>query len=190
MLRKLIFLGIAVGSAGAVPAVYQTNSDRFHELIRLVLSNDTPGQDRPQPTRVSASRLEFKGETSVLLGRKVRIAADARGHYMGRFKLNGREVSALVDTGATFIAINSSLARRIGLQLAPNDFKYEVSTANGKTRAAAVRIGTLQIGRIHVEDVEAAVLDDRALDGVLIGMSFLKRLSRYHVEGGALVLEQ
>ena len=70
------------------------------------------------------------------------------------------------------------------------DFKYTVRTANGETRAAGVTIERLQIGRILVEDVEAVVLDDKALDGTLIGVSFLKRLAKYQVENGALLLVQ
>ena len=51
-------------------------------------------------------------------------------------------------------------------------------------------IERLQIGRILVEDVEAVVLQDKALDGTLIGVSFLKRLAKYQVENGALLLVQ
>ena len=51
-------------------------------------------------------------------------------------------------------------------------------------------IDRLQIGRISVEDVEAVVLDDSALSGTLIGVSFLNRLAKYQVEDGALLLVQ
>ena len=43
-------------------------------------------------------------------------------------------------------------------------------------------IDNLQIGRISIESVQAIVLDDKALDGTLIGMSFLKRLDKFEVE--------
>jgi len=51
-------------------------------------------------------------------------------------------------------------------------------------------IDNLQIGRIYVESVQAIVLDDKALDGTLIGMSFLKQLSKFQVEDGSLLLVQ
>ena len=104
---------------------------------------------------------------------------------MGEFKLNGRQVKALVDTGATLVAINASTAKRIGITLSPADFKYQVDTANGTARAASAMIDNLQIGRIYVESVQALVLDDKALDGTLIGMSFLKRLGKFEVADGA-----
>ena len=51
-------------------------------------------------------------------------------------------------------------------------------------------IDNLQIGRIYIEGVQAIVLDDKALDGALIGMSFLKRLDKFEVADGELVLTQ
>jgi aspartyl protease family protein len=38
--------------------------------------------------------------------------------------------------------------------------------------------------------VPAVVLEDSALSGTLVGMSFLKRLSKYQVQNGAMVLQQ
>ncbi len=36
------------------------------------------------------------------------------GHYEGTFKMNGKPVKAMVDTGASLVAINVSTARRLG----------------------------------------------------------------------------
>ncbi|WP_421930281.1 retropepsin-like aspartic protease family protein [Nitratireductor rhodophyticola] len=191
MFRKMIMLGVVVGAAAGVPALYQSNPDFYRGLLQAALSGS--GDDAPEElavARPSSGATEIRGETSVLLGKKVSIAADNTGHFVGRFKLNGREMSAMIDTGATYVAINRETARRIGVQLSSSDFKYEVNTANGKVRAAAAAIESLQIGRIYVENIDAVVLDDRALDKVLIGMSFLGRLSRFEVENRALVLEQ
>ncbi|MBL8583528.1 MAG: TIGR02281 family clan AA aspartic protease, partial [Rhizobiaceae bacterium] len=84
----------------------------------------------------------------------------------------------------------ASTARRIGLPIGPADFVHEVSTANGRTRAAVARIRELQLGKVVVNDVDTVVLDDAALSQTLIGMSFLSRLSKYAVEDGALLLAQ
>ena len=77
-----------------------------------------------------------------------------------------------------------------GIVIGPADFRYTVETANGKVPAAAAKIDTLQIGRIVVEDVDAVVLADKALGETLIGVSFLKRLGRYQVEGDTLFMMQ
>ena len=187
MLRKLLILGVCAGASAAIPILYERNPDAVHGLLRSAVEAEAP-----QPVALAEIRTAqpIAPATEVLLGRKVRISADPRGHFNADFKLNGRSIDAMVDTGATLVAINLSTARRIGIQLTPADFKYEVNTANGKTRAASATIERLQIGRILVENVDAVVLDDKALDGTLIGVSFLNRLAKYQVENGALLLVQ
>ncbi len=180
MLRNLVILGFAAASAIAIPMAYQSDPDAFHRLLRL--SETSPTLDvvaKPVPAA-----------PQVLSGKRVRLAADARGGFVADFRLNGRSVEALVDTGATKVAINRSTARRIGIALDNDDFKYTVRTANGTTRAAGVVIERVQIGRILIENVHAAVLEDSALNGTLVGMSFLNRLSKFQVEVGALLLMQ
>ena len=118
------------------------------------------------------------------------LEADATGHYRGTFRLNGKAIEAMVDTGASLVAINETTARRIGVSIASLDFKYPISTANGETRAAHVRLQRVEIGTVRVENVDAFVLRDKALSGTLIGMSFLKRLGGYSAEGDRLRLER
>jgi aspartyl protease family protein len=120
----------------------------------------------------------------------VRLKPDARGHYVAEFKMNGRPVKALVDTGASMVAINKSTARRLGINVSPADFIYEVNTANGKAKVAPAMIREIEIGRVRVRDVEAAIFDDRALEGTLLGMTFLKRLQSFSVNDGDLILKQ
>nr|WP_163272475.1 TIGR02281 family clan AA aspartic protease [Chelativorans alearense] len=183
MLRNFILLGAVAGIFAAIPAIYQQNPQAFGGMLRRVLEEETP-REAVRRTAAPVKRAE------PLSGRKVRIPSDGRGHYAAEFKLNGRTIHAVVDTGATFVAINESTARRIGLKLSQSDFRHRVDTANGTTAAAAAAIGNLQIGRIFVEDVQAVVLKDEALSGTLVGMSFLNRLSRFEMENGALLLEQ
>jgi aspartyl protease family protein len=188
MLRKLIMVGIFAGISASIPAIYQSNPEAFQNLLRLAVAGSHPAPARKQ---AAATEVQVaKAEPEVLPGRKVRLAADAAGHFLAEFKLNGRRVNAMVDTGATLVAVNLSTARKIGIRLTPADFKYQVATANGNTRAAAATIDSLEIGRIAIDNVQAVVLEDKALNGTLIGMSFLKQLRRFEVEDGALLLVQ
>ena len=122
--------------------------------------------------------------------RVVRLEMDRSGHFFSSFRLNGRPVLGLIDTGATTIAINEITARQIGLRLGREDFHHEVSTANGVASAARATIAEIGIGSINVRNVEAMVLADQALDGALIGMSFLKKLRRFEISGSTLTLQQ
>jgi aspartyl protease family protein len=186
MPSKLVLSTLAGAVAlASVPFFYERNPELLEGFLRA---------EEPAATRtVAAAEIRTvpeKPETRALQGKRVKIDRDIAGHFNAEFRLNGRAVRGMVDTGATLVAINASTARRIGIKLAPTDFRYVVKTANGETRAAGAVIDKLQIGRILVENVEAVVLDDEALDQTLIGASFLNRLGKYQVEDGALLLVQ
>lgn len=187
MLRKLVILIVCAIASASVPMFYDRNPELFHALLKPAAEPQAPATVAKAEIRTSQPA---EPATEVLLGRKVRIAADQYGHFNADFRLNGRNVDAMIDTGATLVAMNRSTARRVGIKVMPADFKYKVRTANGETRAAGATIAKLQIGRILIENVEAVVLDDDALEGTLIGVSFLKRLAKYQVENGALLLVQ
>jgi aspartyl protease family protein len=180
MIRLLVPISLLLAAAVAVPMLYESNPELFRWRTGSA----------PEPALVANAQAPGKTQPEALGGRKVRLTSDQRGHYAGTFKLNGRVVEGMVDTGATVVAINESTARRIGIVLKLADFIHEVQTANGKTRAAAAVIGDMQIGKVVVKDVPAAVLDDRALQTTLVGMSFLGKLTRFHVDNGGMVLEQ
>jgi aspartyl protease family protein len=185
MLRKLLIFGICAGSSASVPMLYQAHPQAFEQALRMAT-----GWQAAVPPAATRELAAADPAPQQPLGRKVLVQADARGHFLAAFRINGRPVEAMVDTGATVVALNRSTARKAGISPAPSDFRYEVDTANGRVRAAAVEIATLQIGRISIDRVEAVVLDDKALSTTLVGMSFLKRLDRYQVENGQLLLAQ
>lgn len=119
-----------------------------------------------------------------------RINANRQGHFVSQFRMNGRPVEAMVDTGATIVAITKSTARRLGIQVLPADFNQSVQTANGTAKVAFVMIKSIEFGSIRVRDVQAAVIEDKALGGTLLGMSFLNQLRSFKVEDGELILKQ
>ena len=188
MLRKIIIFSICAGSSASLPILYQSNPEAVLDYVTARFDG------APESVTLSTSQ-PVPGATKVASvqqhsGRRVSLEPDSRGHFIGEFKLNGRKIEALVDTGATAVAINLSTARRIGIAISRADLKSTVSTANGDTRATVVMIDRLDIGRISVEQVEAIVLEDRALSGALIGMSFLNRLKQFQVDQGSMVLVQ
>ncbi|MFB9982836.1 TIGR02281 family clan AA aspartic protease [Mesorhizobium kowhaii] len=187
MLRKLLILGVFAGTSASIPIVYQSNPQIIENLLKSAATSKPAVEVQPD---VNLASVPGKPATPLALGRKVIVTADERGHFSSAFKLNGRQVDGMVDTGATLVAINTSTARRIGLSLNPADFSHEVSTANGSIKAAVAMIDRLQIGSITVNDVQTIVLDDRALHTNLIGMSFLNRLGKFQAENGTLLLVQ
>lgn len=185
MLRTVLIFCVLAATSVLIPFAYQSNPQMFDSTPKSAAEAE-PAAD-PQLKLAAAPD---KPPVPQPFGRKVLVAADARGHFTTSFKLNGRQVDGLIDTGATLVAINTSTARRIGISLNQADFNQQVNTANGAIKAAVVSIDRLQIGKITVEDIQAVVLDDRALHTNLIGMSFLQRLEKYQVEDGTLLLVQ
>jgi aspartyl protease family protein len=182
MIRHSTLVGSLFGIAVAVPYFLQTDINSQSPSAKTVPQQKTVVLST-EPVKKPAAAPSF-------IGGKVVIPIDARGHFQADFKFNGRKVHAIIDTGATYIALNRSTAARLGVRVTAQDMIHSVSTANGTTKAAAVIIDDVAIGKIRVSNVEAIVLNDNALDQVLLGMSFLKQIDRFSIENGTLILQQ
>ena len=161
----------AVSAAGAAQAVVMLN----HARVQVARA---PSADLAVPT----SDMQ-EGAT----GSPSSIAKAKDGHYWAEAEVNGRRVRFLVDTGATTVALTSEDARRLGFQPSELDFRYEVSTANGKARAAEVKLASVSVAGARVNDVEALVIE-KGLPSSLLGMTYLGRLSRFEATRSALIL--
>jgi aspartyl protease family protein len=174
--RSLVLVvGSALAAAAFVPGIATRYLDRPAEEAADIKVEKTA-------VRTGQGAARYTGNRSAV------IEADQGGHFTGLFAINGRKEEGMVDTGASMVAINVATAQRIGIDRADLDFRYAVETANGKARAAYIRLDRIEIGPVKIENVGAMVLDDKALSGTLIGMSFLKALSSYKVEDGKLHL--
>ncbi len=132
---------------------------------------------------------EVRAEPDAVPGtRRTEIRADGAGHFYVRTNVNGRTAEMLADTGATVVALRASEARRLGVPVDPSAFTARVATANGEIAAARVRLASLEVENIRVANVDAVVLPDEALGTNLLGMSFLKRLSRFEVGDNRLLM--
>lgn len=180
-MRNVILIGAFLGLSASVPILYQASPETFHGLI----------SPAPEAAPAAVPAPEAKpAAVSTAAHQMVSIPADKTGHFRTELRFNGRKVEGLIDTGATLVAMNETTARKIGITVSRSEFKYEVNTANGKARAAVVRIDSIEIGRIRVNDVDAVVMEDKSLHNTLIGMSLLKQLARFEVKDEVLLLEQ
>jgi len=173
LVRVLVFAGIIAAAATQVPMLVNSYQDRAEKPVRV----ETVALAPP------------KAEVPVSYG-SVQLRANAGGHYEGDFSINGRSVHALIDTGATYVAMNESTARGLGFSSVDLDYRYTVQTANGASKVALVKLDRLEIGTIRVRDIDAVVAKDSALSTTLIGMSFMKKLNSYGVQNGTLLLKQ
>lgn len=116
------------------------------------------------------------------------LNADANGHFITDAMINGSPVKVLVDTGASMVALSYEDADKVRLWPRSLRFDIPVMTANGQINAARVTIPRVKVGNIEVRDVDGVVMPKGALEGTLLGMSFLNRLSSFKIENGVLFL--
>jgi aspartyl protease family protein len=103
------------------------------------------------------------------------LYADSAGHFFGNLTVNGASLKYVVDTGATAVAFNSADAKRANIDYLKGE-KSVASTANGQVVAYRVKINTLRIGSIVLNNVDAAVIEGGFPEVVLLGMTALNRL--------------
>lgn len=182
-MMRLIFTVVFVAASAIYMADFLNRNPEVAEAA-VTAATDTVEMKSAQRTARAEQR-----DPSLLSGEE-RIRRDRAGHYSAEFRINNQRVDGLIDTGASSIAINETTARRAGIQISPSDFIYTVETANGQARAARAVIQQVSIGSIKVQQVEAIVMEDRALNGTLIGMSFMNRLRGFEFDNGSLILRR
>ena len=104
--------------------------------------------------------------------------------------VNNQSTNFVLDTGASAVVLTHETAQRLGLLVNESSYTQTVSTANGLTKVAPIRIDELRIASIVLNDVKASVARQGELDDNLLGMSFLSRLKGYAVEADQLTLRQ
>ena len=129
-------------------------------------------------------------QTASPSGFSVELKSDRRGHFEAEAEVNGRNISALVDTGASMVVLTYDDAERSGIFVKPSDFTVTSRTANGTARNAPVTLDELCIESVCVRNVPAMVAEEGRLHVSLLGMTYLGRLSRFEVRSGTLVLEE
>lgn len=117
----------------------------------------------------------------------VKLYRESNGHYFTQVKINGKAVNALVDTGATTIALSSKLAKQLGINYASGR-KGKSSTAGGVVDSYLLRVDKVEVGAITKYGVKVSVIEGDFPDITLLGMSFLNLLSMKE-DGGVLTLK-
>ena len=120
---------------------------------------------------------------------KETIYVNSTGMYMTFGNINGRSARFLVDTGATAVSMNTKQAKQLGIRYDKVGIPASVSTASGYEKAYRVRLKAVTVGNITETNVEAVVIDADHPGPILLGMTFLGRLSVEH-SGNAMTLLQ
>lgn len=122
-------------------------------------------------------------------GAVVSIRKTGDGHFIARTRVNGKNISMIVDTGASTVVLKPEDALKAGIRVNELDYTVPVETANGRAFAARVRLDRISLGELTLEKVEALVTRRGALQQSLLGMSFLSRLRSYEFSGNRLLMK-
>ena len=156
------------------------------------------GQTSPEGVRlISADRtqalIEVDGKALALgLGGSTVATAelkmDRSGHFVTTAYVNGVATQAVIDTGATTVAIPGDEANRMSIRYAGAP-RVEVATAGGPRAGYRVNLATVRVGGITLHNVDALVMEGGKgeLPLTLIGMSFLNGVEMRRV-GDTLTL--
>lgn len=106
---------------------------------------------------------------------QVQISMSENRQYIAYGSINGRPVRFLVDTGANVVAINSTMARSLGISLA-DGVPTRASTASAELAATLVIIKKMQVGDIKQVNIQAIILGSEHPKDILLGMSFLQHV--------------
>ena len=118
------------------------------------------------------------------------LRADAQGQFLLMAQINGAALPALIDTGATSVAMNSEDAYRLGIDYMRGQ-RIVARTAGGPATAYLVTFSSVQVGEITLSNVRGTVIDvgRRELPIVLIGMSFLNHVDMQR-SGNTMLLQR
>ena len=143
---------------------------------------------------VDGKEQEFKLGRQVSTNFKQKILSEAKiipvnGMYSTVGFINGQQVEFLVDTGATWVAMNAQQARSLGINFRYIGKRGHVSTANGIAPVYRVTLNKVRVGEIELTNVAAGVLEGDSPRQVLLGNSFLNRVEMQR-QGQVMLLKQ
>ena len=118
--------------------------------------------------------------------KEVHLQQNRQGHYLVAGKINHKDVTFLLDTGATHVSIPQIIAQQLNL---PHLGRYRVQTANGDVMVTQTKIKQLSIGDIVLYDVAANINPGMKSNDILLGMSALKRVE-FSQRGKQLTLRE
>lgn len=191
--KDIVVLGLfknkALVKIDGVQRVLKINKKSPEGIVLVFADSDTAILE------VDGKQQEFKLGSEVSTNFKQKKLAEAKilpsssGMYSTVGYINGQQVGFLVDTGATWIAMNVHQARRLGINYRFIGQRASVSTANGVVPVYRVKLNKVRVGEIELSNVDAGVLEGDSPSQVLLGNSFLNRVEMVR-QGQVMILKQ
>ena len=117
---------------------------------------------------------------------RVVIKRSQNNDFLVKSNVNDAAIDFIFDTGASAVVLTYNDAIKAGFSPEKLSFGITVSTANGTTQTAPIRIGVLEVGSIRRENVRGLIAQQGDLRTSLLGMTFMDTLSSFQVTGDTL----
>ncbi|WP_410498294.1 TIGR02281 family clan AA aspartic protease [Chitinibacter sp. S2-10] len=131
-----------------------------------------------QPQRTKAMQI------TVNATEQLRLKRSRDGHFRINGSLNGQAVVFLIDTGASSVTLEESLARQLKL---PRGQSVNTQTANGMANAYLTTIDEMTLGGTQLNQVGAIVVPE--LGGTaLLGMNVLQHFD-IQINGNEMLIK-
>jgi len=180
--RNIIFVILGLGlfasmlTRGSLQGSSHDAADgAFNAQIGAMQSDNAMTRDRLGGTTTTT------GEGAVELQR------DRDGHFYADVEINGSTVHALVDTGASGVALSRDDARSAGIATSIGMPEVVGEGADGEVHGEVVKIDRISLGPKTVEAVPAIVLNSGQLS--LLGQSVLSKFDSVEIHGDTMVLK-
>lgn len=108
-------------------------------------------------------------------GNRMVLHKSSDGHFFTTGYINGKAVKFIVDTGASAVSMGEKTAQKIGIDYKTKGKPAIIRTANGLAKAWSVRLKTVRVKDVTLNNVEGIVSTDMPF--VLLGNSFLGRFN-------------
>lgn len=116
----------------------------------------------------------------------VELRRSGDGHFYADVAINGSTVRALVDTGASAIALSREDARSAGIATSIGMPNVVGEGADGEVYGEVVTLESVALGHRVAEDMPAVVLNSGRQ--TLLGQSFLATFESVEIRGDTMVL--
>lgn len=198
--KELLVWSIAMGGAYFTFSSFEPLFDKAKEaaaragythLFEVEPSNPRLGNFNTKV--LSTSSLSLRGTIPAAQpqhtgAHKVVLSANDYGHFHAVAQIKGQQVEFMTDTGATYVALSYETAQKLGLTPQSLRFSGRSTTANGVAHVASIMLDTVRIGDITVKDVQAVIAEPGRMTQNLLGMSFIKQLSGFELNGARLTM--
>ena len=146
----------------------------FAGVTLIAVEKDRASVEIDGKRRVLVRGQTYSSSAATSGGQSVTLSVGAGGHVYTEGHVNGGSVRFVVDTGATMVTLPGSDAVRLRIDYRKGE-AGTMQTAAGPTPAYRIKLDTVRIGGIELNNVDGVVIE-KGLAVALLGMSFLNRV--------------